>query len=158
MTGAEKNDENDKEIIDDSMNDENMRNDVETGLQGSLEKKLEMNAEDVQSMEQESIEKQNNDQFENIDGKNYDDGDDHDGDDNDGDGGDGDGGDGDDDDDDGAGWITPGNISKVKKEMGFEELDETAIDAKNACLTTDFAMQVHDIYMAIVFLKLHSLC
>lgn len=43
---------------------------------------------------------------------------------------------------DGGGWITPGNISKVKKEMGFEELDENAVTVKSACLTTDFAMQV----------------
>ena len=45
-------------------------------------------------------------------------------------------------DDADAGWITPSNISKVKKEMGLEELDESAVDAKSACLTTDFAMQV----------------
>ena len=48
----------------------------------------------------------------------------------------------DDDDDDDGGWITPGNISKVKKEMGLENVQQTTIDVKSACLTTDFAMQV----------------
>jgi len=43
--------------------------------------------------------------------------------------------------DDNFGWITPRNISRVKKEMGYEEVDETSADVKNACLTTDFAMQ-----------------
>lgn len=47
-----------------------------------------------------------------------------------------------DDDDDDGGWITPGNISKVKKEMGFENVEQTKVDVKSACLTTDFAMQV----------------
>ena len=44
--------------------------------------------------------------------------------------------------DDNFGWITPRNISRVKKEMGYEEVDETSADVKSACLTTDFAMQV----------------
>ena len=50
--------------------------------------------------------------------------------------------DGDDDDDDDGGWITPGNISKVKKEMGLDNIQQIAVDVKSACLTTDFAMQV----------------
>ena len=51
---------------------------------------------------------------------------------------------GDEDEDDDQGWITPGNISKVKKDMGFDELDDKEVDAKSACLTTDFAMQVFE--------------
>ena len=47
-----------------------------------------------------------------------------------------------DEEDNDDGWITPSNISKVKKEMGLEEIDESAAGAKSACLTTDFAMQV----------------
>ena len=46
------------------------------------------------------------------------------------------------DDGDDEGWITPGNISKVKKEMGFDDVDQSPVDAKSGCLTTDFAMQV----------------
>nr|CAD7399898.1 unnamed protein product [Timema poppensis] len=38
-----------------------------------------------------------------------------------------------------AGWITPGNIAKVKKEMYFEEQDEKQKIV--ACITGDFAMQ-----------------
>lgn len=41
------------------------------------------------------------------------------------------------------GWITSGNIDKVKQKMGFQ--DELSIDhdkVKCVCLTTDFAMQV----------------
>jgi len=44
--------------------------------------------------------------------------------------------------DDGGGWITPGNIKKVKREMGCnDEIDMENSDIKCACLTTDFAMQ-----------------
>lgn len=49
-------------------------------------------------------------------------------------------------DDDSEGWITPGNIQKVKEEMGWDDevaMEET--DVKCACLTTDFAMQVGSI-------------
>ena len=47
------------------------------------------------------------------------------------------------DEDDGGGWITPGNIKKVKQEMGCnDEVDMENTDIKCACLTTDFAMQV----------------
>lgn len=42
-------------------------------------------------------------------------------------------------DDDDAGWITPGNISKVKKNFGSEVVEEKEVDV--ACITTDFAMQ-----------------
>nr|CAD7395970.1 unnamed protein product [Timema cristinae] len=38
-----------------------------------------------------------------------------------------------------TGWITPGNIAKVKKEMYFEEQDEKQKIV--ACITGDFAMQ-----------------
>ena len=56
-----------------------------------------------------------------------------------------DGNDDDDDEQDGDtdGWITPGNISKVKKKMGVN--DEVLLKDSNikcVCLTTDFAMQV----------------
>lgn len=42
-------------------------------------------------------------------------------------------------DDDEGGWITPGNISNVKKNFGAEVLEEK--EAEVACITTDFAMQ-----------------
>ena len=46
-------------------------------------------------------------------------------------------------DDDDEGWITPGNISKVKKDMGFkEDMEPVQSDMRTVCLTTDFAMQV----------------
>ncbi|KAL0117703.1 hypothetical protein PUN28_008839 [Cardiocondyla obscurior] len=45
----------------------------------------------------------------------------------------------DDDDDDDSGWITPANVSNVKKQMDSEILEEKA--ATVACLTMDFAMQ-----------------
>lgn len=41
--------------------------------------------------------------------------------------------------DDDEGWITPGNISHVKKNFGAEVLEEK--DVEVACITTDFAMQ-----------------
>ncbi|XP_066603833.1 RNA-binding protein NOB1 [Prorops nasuta] len=44
-----------------------------------------------------------------------------------------------DDDDDDVGWITPGNISAIKKQMDAEILEEKP--AIVACMTTDFAMQ-----------------
>ncbi|XP_017876547.1 RNA-binding protein NOB1 isoform X2 [Ceratina calcarata] len=44
-----------------------------------------------------------------------------------------------DDDDDDSGWITPGNISNVKKEIDSGFLEEKP--ATVACLTMDFAMQ-----------------
>lgn len=45
-------------------------------------------------------------------------------------------------DDDEEGWITPKNVSKIKKEMGYDENEEDIDeDVKCACLTTDFAMQ-----------------
>ncbi|XP_012540283.1 RNA-binding protein NOB1 [Monomorium pharaonis] len=47
--------------------------------------------------------------------------------------------DNDDDDDDDSGWITPTNVSNVKKQMGAAILEEKA--ATVACLTMDFAMQ-----------------
>lgn len=37
------------------------------------------------------------------------------------------------------GWITPGNISNVKKNFGAEVLEEQEVEV--ACITTDFAMQ-----------------
>lgn len=40
---------------------------------------------------------------------------------------------------DDEGWITPGNISNVKKNFGAEVLEEK--DVEVACITTDFAMQ-----------------
>ncbi|XP_071575931.1 RNA-binding protein NOB1 [Temnothorax nylanderi] len=45
----------------------------------------------------------------------------------------------DDDDDDDSGWITPANVSNIKKQMDSEILEEKA--ATVACLTMDFAMQ-----------------
>lgn len=44
-----------------------------------------------------------------------------------------------DDSNDDEGWITPGNISNVKKNFGAEVLEEQ--DVEVACITTDFAMQ-----------------
>lgn len=41
--------------------------------------------------------------------------------------------------DDDEGWITPGNISNVKKNFGAEVLEEQEVEV--ACITTDFAMQ-----------------
>lgn len=41
--------------------------------------------------------------------------------------------------DDAGGWITPGNISNVKKNFGAEVLEEKEVEV--ACITTDFAMQ-----------------
>lgn len=41
--------------------------------------------------------------------------------------------------DDNEGWITPGNISNVKKNFGAEVLED--LDVEVACITTDFAMQ-----------------
>lgn len=41
--------------------------------------------------------------------------------------------------DDGEGWITPSNISNVKKNFGSEVLEDTEVEV--ACITTDFAMQ-----------------
>ncbi len=56
---------------------------------------------------------------------------------------DSDNGNDDDNDDDDEGWITPKNISKLKKKMGFEDdMPSGEEDIKVACLTTDFAMQV----------------
>lgn len=47
------------------------------------------------------------------------------------------------DENDDEGWITPGNIKKVKQEMGYDdEINMKDADVKCACLTTDFAMQV----------------
>jgi len=43
------------------------------------------------------------------------------------------------DENDDAGWITPGNVLKAKKEMNAGVLEEKPV--KVACLTTDFAMQ-----------------
>lgn len=43
------------------------------------------------------------------------------------------------DDNDDSGWITPGNIMKVKKNYGSDMLDEKPVEV--ACITTDFAMQ-----------------
>ncbi|KYN43059.1 RNA-binding protein NOB1 [Trachymyrmex septentrionalis] len=42
-------------------------------------------------------------------------------------------------DDDDSGWITPANVSSIKKQMDSEILEEKA--ATVACLTMDFAMQ-----------------
>ena len=56
-----------------------------------------------------------------------------------------------DDDEDGGGWITPSNISKVKKKMGCEdEFDDPEVEVKTACLTTDFAMQVRKKHLRII--------
>ena len=54
--------------------------------------------------------------------------------------------------DDNFGWITPSNISRVKKEMGHGEVDEASVDAKSACLTTDFAMQVYSPFRDFYFI------
>ena len=48
-----------------------------------------------------------------------------------------------DDNIDDNGWITPGNIEKIKEQMVID--DEIRLEDANikcACLTTDFAMQV----------------
>ncbi|KAF2878850.1 hypothetical protein ILUMI_27314 [Ignelater luminosus] len=45
----------------------------------------------------------------------------------------------DEEDDDEAGWITPSNVEKAKKEIHSELMEETSV--KVACITTDFAMQ-----------------
>lgn len=42
-------------------------------------------------------------------------------------------------DDDNEGWITPSNISNVKKNFGGDVLEEAEVEV--ACITTDFAMQ-----------------
>ena len=48
-----------------------------------------------------------------------------------------------DNENDDEGWITPGNIKKVKQDMGYDdEVNMQDADVKCACLTTDFAMQV----------------
>ena len=52
----------------------------------------------------------------------------------------------DEDDGDSEGWITPGNIKKVKRDMGYnDEMDIESANVQCACLTTDFAMQVYRI-------------
>ncbi|XP_018405683.1 PREDICTED: RNA-binding protein NOB1 [Cyphomyrmex costatus] len=43
------------------------------------------------------------------------------------------------DDDDESGWITPANVSSIKKQVDSEILEEKAVTV--ACLTMDFAMQ-----------------
>ena len=48
--------------------------------------------------------------------------------------------DGEDDDDDDEGWITPANISDVKRSMGLDTVSSSHVSV--GCLTTDFAMQV----------------
>ena len=46
------------------------------------------------------------------------------------------------------GWITPGNIKKVKQDMGYDdEINMQDTNIKCACLTTDFAMQVMNIIL-----------
>ncbi|CAD1473864.1 unnamed protein product, partial [Heterotrigona itama] len=45
----------------------------------------------------------------------------------------------DDDDDDDSGWITSGNISRIKKELDSDFLEQKSVTI--ACLTMDFAMQ-----------------
>jgi len=45
----------------------------------------------------------------------------------------------DDDDDEEAGWITPSNVQKAKKQINSELMEERHV--KVACMTTDFAMQ-----------------
>lgn len=49
----------------------------------------------------------------------------------------------DDDEEEDDGWITPGNITEVKKSMGVETTSEDEVCV--GCLTTDFAMQVNDV-------------
>uniref|UniRef100_A0A182PNJ0 RNA-binding protein NOB1 n=1 Tax=Anopheles epiroticus TaxID=199890 RepID=A0A182PNJ0_9DIPT len=44
-----------------------------------------------------------------------------------------------DDDDDDAGWITPSNITQVKRDMGMDLHEETPTTV--ACITTDYALQ-----------------
>lgn len=44
-----------------------------------------------------------------------------------------------DEEDNDEGWITPSNISNVKKNFGADVLEEKEVDV--ACITTDFAMQ-----------------
>ena len=46
-----------------------------------------------------------------------------------------------DDDDDEDGWITPSNIASIKQAIGEPEMQRACVHV--ACLTTDFAMQVH---------------
>eukprot|EP00794_Sanderia_malayensis_P018759 gene18759-20650_t len=64
----------------------------------------------------------------------------------------------DEDQDDGGGWITPNNISKLKKEIGCEdEVDCNEVDMKSACLTTDFAMQNVLIQMGLHVVSLNGM-
>ena len=51
--------------------------------------------------------------------------------------------DSDDDDDDGR-WITPSNIKNVKAKMGTGDTEKASVPV--GCLTTDFAMQVSDLF------------
>ena len=68
------------------------------------------------------------------------------------------GGDDDDDDDSESGWITPGNIQKVKQSFGTaEEIKIEDGNVKCACLTTDFAMQVKYNFYIILFACLELL-
>ena len=50
----------------------------------------------------------------------------------------------DDDDDDDGGWITPSNIKNVKAKMGTGDTEKASVPV--GCLTTDFAMQVSDLF------------
>ncbi len=47
----------------------------------------------------------------------------------------------DDDSDDEDGWITPNNIQDIKSSMGDVNIERAIVPV--ACLTTDFAIQVH---------------
>ena len=46
------------------------------------------------------------------------------------------------DDDDDEGWITPGNISKIKAELQQDGSSLAPADVTVGCMTTDFAIQV----------------
>jgi len=57
---------------------------------------------------------------------------------------------------DSGGWITPGNIKKVKRDMGYnDEIDIEGANVQCACLTTDFAMQVYLIFYLFVSFRLY---
>jgi len=71
---------------------------------------------------------------------------------------DSDNGNDDDNDDDDEGWITPKNISKLKKKMGFEDdMPSGEEDIKVACLTTDFAMQNVLIQMGLHIVSINGM-
>ncbi|KAK6982153.1 Nin1 binding protein [Biomphalaria glabrata] len=61
----------------------------------------------------------------------------------------------DDDEEEDDGWITPGNITEVKKSMGVETTSEDEVCV--GCLTTDFAMQNVLIQMGLNILSVDGM-